>query len=119
MREINKMGKTLKQEAEEYVPPTTLNIADLEKVSVNIELKDGEGKDSDGETFKYKYAEIDGKEYRVAGSVIGQLKAILEKMPATEFVTVTKQGIGLNTRYQTMPFTEGVTKEELVAPTPQ
>ena len=61
---------------------------------------------SDGEVFKYKYAVIDGQEYRVAGSVIGQIKTILEKMPNTKYVTVSKQGTGLSTRYIVMNFNE-------------
>lgn len=99
---------TLKEEAKVYVPPQTLNIADLDKVSVDIELKDGEGTNSKGEDFKYKYVEIDGKEYRVAGTVIGGIKAILEKMPSVKFVSVLKQGSGLNTKYQVVPNTEEV-----------
>ena len=97
---------TLREEAMAYQPPQTLNIADLNKISVDIELKDGKGKDSEGEEFSYKYAEIDGKQYRVAGSVIGGIKAILQKMPNIKFVSVIKQGQGMNTRYQVIPYTE-------------
>jgi len=46
---------TLKETANEYVAPQTKNIADLEKVPVEIELLDGEGKDNNGEVFKYIY----------------------------------------------------------------
>ncbi len=52
---------TLKETAKEYVPPETLNIADLEKIPINIELSDGEGTDKEGKTFKYKYAQIEEK----------------------------------------------------------
>jgi len=104
---------TLKESAMAYEPPTTKNIADLEKVSVETELKDGEGKDNSGEVFKYKYFEIEGQEYRVAGSVIGQIKAILQKMPNTKFITVTKSGQGMSTRYVVMPYTIDTT---VVAP---
>jgi len=97
---------TLKEEAQAYEPPQTLNIADLEKVPVNLELKDGEGKDGEGAVFKYKYAEIEGKKYRIAGSVLGGIKAILEKMPNLQFVSVLRSGQGMNTRYQVIPFTE-------------
>lgn len=94
---------TLKEGSQAYDPPTTLNIADLEKVSIDMDLFDGEGKDSNGETFKYKFAKIDGKEYRVPGSVLGQIKAILEKKPDLKTVAVTKQGQGMNTRYTVIP----------------
>lgn len=94
---------SLKEEALRYEPPQTLNIADLDKIPIDIELKDGEGKDSDGEVFKYKYAVIDGKQYRVAGSIIGGIKALLGKLPNLKYVSVIKQGQGMNTRYQVIP----------------
>jgi len=96
---------TLKQEAEEYVPKETLNIADLDKVSVDIELLDGDGIDKDGKPFSYKYAVIDGKEYRIASTVIGGLKGLLEKIPNLKYICVDKQGSGMNTRYQVIPIT--------------
>ena len=94
---------TLKEAALAYEPPQTLNIADLDKIPVDIELKDGEGKDSDGEVFKYKYAVVEGKNYRVAGSIIGGIKALLQKLPDLKYVSVIKQGQGMNTRYQVIP----------------
>ena len=62
--------------------------------------------DKEGNTFVYKYAEIDGKQYRVAGSIIGGVKAILQKMPNLKEVSVIKQGQGMNTRYQVIPYTQ-------------
>lgn len=94
---------TLSEAAKAYEPPQTLNIADLEKVQVDLELFDGEGKDKDGEVFQYKYAKIDGKDYRVPGSVLGGIKAIMEKKPGLKTVSVIKQGQGMNTRYQVIP----------------
>ncbi len=96
---------SLKDEAIQYEPKTTLNIADLNKIPLSLELKDGQGKTKDGEEFTYKYAVIDGKEYRVAGTIIGGIKAILEKMPNLEFVAVLKSGQGRDTRYQVIPYT--------------
>jgi len=103
---------TIKETAQLYEPPTTLNIADLEKIPIDLELKDGSGKDKDGEEFKYKYAEIEGKQYRVAGSILGGIKAILQKMPNLKYVQVIKQGTGMNTRYNVIPFTE-ITQEQV------
>lgn len=95
---------TLREEALAYEPqPQTLNIADLEKIPVDIELNDGEGRDSTGEIFKYKYAVIEGQKYRVAGSIIGGIKALLQKIPNLQHVAVIKQGQGMNTRYQVIP----------------
>lgn len=97
---------TLKEEALAYEPPQTLNIADLDKIPIDVVLKDGTGKNSDGEEFKYKYTEIGGVQYRVAGSIIGGIKALLEKMPGMTHISVIKQGSGMNTRYQVVPFVE-------------
>jgi len=94
---------TLREEAMAYKPQQTLNIADLERIPVDIELKDGSGRSSDGEEFKYKYAIVNGQQYRVAGSIIGGIKALLQKMPELKFVAVIKQGQGMNTRYQVVP----------------
>ena len=105
---------TLKEEAMAYEPPQTLNIADLESFPVDIEVFDGEGKDKEGQAFKYKFAKIDGKEYRIAGSILGGIKAILQKMPNTKNVSVIKQGQGMNTRYQVIPYTENKVTEELI-----
>ena len=104
---------TLKESAQAYEPPQTLNIADLDKIPIDLELFDGEGKDKEGEVFTYKYAKINGKEYRVAGSILGGIKAILEKIPDLKFVSVIKQGSGMNTRYTVIPYT-GQPEEELV-----
>jgi len=100
--EIKNMA-TLREEAQAYEPPQTLNIADLDKIPIDIELKDGKGKTKEGEDFSYKYAVIDSKEYRVAGSIIGGIKALMEKIPDLQFVAVIRQGMGQNTRYQVIP----------------
>ncbi len=110
---------TIKEEAQAYEPPQTLNIADLDKIPIDLELKDGTGKDKEGLEFKYKYAVVDGKQYRVAGSILGGIKAILQKMPNLQFVQVIKQGQGMNTRYQVIPYTEPqpiTTAEAIVQP---
>jgi len=94
---------TFKESAGTYEAPQTLNIADLDKVQVDIEVFDGQGKDSNGEEFKYKFAKIEGKEYRIPGPVLGGLKAILEKKPDLKAFSVSKQGQGINTRYTVIP----------------
>ena len=108
--EENKMA-SLKESAMAYEAPTTLNIADLDKIPIDLEVKDGEGKDKDGEIFKYKYATIEGKDYRIAGSVLGGIKAILKKVPDLKLVTVIKQGTGMNTRYTVIPYTPAATEK--------
>lgn len=96
----------IKEEAQAYEPPKTLNISDLDKIPVELELKDGEGKNNKGETFNYKFIVVDGKEYRVPGIVLGHLKAILVKMPNLKHFSVLKSGEGLGTTYQVLPITE-------------
>lgn len=120
--EVNQMG-TIKEEAQAYEPPQTLNIADLDKIPINIELNDGTGKDKEGVEFKYKYSVIGGKQYRVASSILGGIKAILHKMPNIQFVQVIKQGHGMNTRYQVIPYytepTTPMTTQEAIVQPPQ
>ena len=99
----------IKEASEQYQPPTTMNIADLDKVAIDIDLKDGEGKNKEGEVFTYKYIEVKGVQYRVPGTVLGGIKAVLSKVPDLKFFAVIKQGEGLSTRYQVIPVTEGET----------
>ena len=111
---------TLREAAQAYEPPQTLNIADLDKIQIDMELKDGTGKDKQGQEFKYKYAEIDGKQYRVAGTILGGIQAILQKVPNLQFVQVIKAGQGMNTRYTVIPYTAPAapitTQEAIVQP---
>lgn len=102
---------TLREEAQAYEPKQTKNIAQLEKIPIDVELKDGEGKDKDGNVFKYKYAEIDGIQYRVPGTVIGGIKSILKKMPHVKYVTVDREGTGMATEYHVMPYVEVPTEK--------
>ena len=94
---------TLKEAATQYEAKQTKNIADLPEVDTNLVLNDGEGTDSSGEKFKYKYLELNNEEYRVPGKVLGDLKAILaENANLTKF-KVTRTGTGLNTKYTVIP----------------
>jgi len=91
---------TLKQESMDYETPQTLNIADLDKVSVGLEINENTATNSEGEEFTYKYVELNGKQYRVPNSVLDELKTILSLKPDVEFVKVNKSGSGLGTRYK-------------------
>lgn len=94
----NKMV-SLKETAQAYEPKTTMNIADLEKVDISLELQDRKGTDGEGKEFDYKVLVIDGKEYRTPNTVIEEIKKIISLKPDVKFVKVTKQGSGLSTRY--------------------
>jgi len=95
---------TLSEFAKTYTPATTKNIADLEEVDTNLVLEDREGTDKSGNTFKYKVIVVNGEDYRVPSSVIGNLKAILSKKPALKKFSVAKQGTTKDdTKYTVIP----------------
>ena len=89
---------TIKESAEEFKPKQTLNIADLKKVSVDLELQN----ETDVE-FPYQYVMIDGEKYRVPISVIKTLNAILEHKQDLKYFKVNKKGEGMNTEYTVIP----------------
>jgi|TARA_Y100000310_G_scaffold62935_1_gene58202 hypothetical protein len=90
---------TLGQEADQYEPPKTKNISELEKVSVDAEIVEKEYEKSDGSTFKLKVIVVDGEDYRVPTSVLKALKTIREEKPELKFLKVKKTGEGLKTEY--------------------
>ena len=94
---------TLKDTAKDYVPKQTKNIAELSEVSIDVEIKDGEGIDNEGKPFKYKFIEINGEAYRVPGSVIGQIKDLLEENANLKRFKVKRTGENLKTRYTVIP----------------
>lgn len=93
------MQKSLKQEAEEYVPPTTKNITELGKVSVDMEVLEKEYSKDDGSTFIVKVITVDGEDYRIPITVIKSLKVILKEKPNLKYFKVAKTGEGLKTVY--------------------
>ena len=95
---------TIKEEAEAYLPKQTKNISELPQISIDFELRDGEGTDKDGKEFKYKFIEINGEEYRVPIIILGQIKDILEENPNMKSFKVKKTGEGkTGTRYTVIP----------------
>lgn len=94
---------TVKESAQLYEAPQSKNIADLDKVKVDLDLFEGRGKDNEGKEFTYKFIEVNGERYRVPGSVLGGLKAVLKKIPNLKYFSVIKDGAGMATRYQVIP----------------
>jgi len=94
---------TLREEASSYEKKLTKNIAELDKVSVDVELHNREGMDGHGKPFKYKVAVLNGEDYRVPWSVLSDLKAILKHRPDTKEVKINSEGTGMNTKYTTVP----------------
>ena len=103
LKEENKQMANLKETALAYEAPQTLNIADLEVVSTDVEVKSETAKNKDDEEFTYNYIEVDGQRYRVPNSVLTELKAILEEQPDLKKFRVKKSGSGLQTRYTVVP----------------
>lgn len=95
---------TIKEQAQNYEQKTTKNVAELPELSVEFDLKDGEGKDKNGNVFKYQYIDVNGEEYRIPGVVLGQIKDILEAKPDLKTFKVKRTGEGkTGTRYTVIP----------------
>ena len=98
---------TLKEDALAYEPKQTKNIAELDKVSIDIATEDDEFEyaDDDGnvKVVKQKIALIDGVKYRVPNSVLNQLKVLLEDNPDMKNFKVKRTGQGLKTDYTVIP----------------
>jgi hypothetical protein len=97
----------LRDEALAYEPKQTKNIAELEKVSVDLDLNADEfetvGEDGHTKTIQQKVIVIEGVKYRVPNSVLNQLKVLLEDNPKISHFKVKKSGSGLNTDYTVIP----------------
>ena len=94
---------TLKEQAMAYVPQTTKNISELQSFPIGVEAREEEHTDNEGKSFKVNVVVVSGEKYRVPNSVLEGIKGILTKMPDIKFVSVLKQGTGMNTRYQVIP----------------
>ena len=93
-------NKTLKENAKDYIPKRTLNVTDLNKVDLSFPMEDRTGTDKEGKEFSYKVIVINEQEYRVAGTVLGEIQKILKLKPEAKYVKVTSTGSGLNTKYE-------------------
>ena len=97
---------SLRGEAEGYVPQTTKNVTELEKVSVDLETREEEFTDSEGKPFTVMKITVDNEDYRIPKTVLKQLKEFLKEMPDLKFFKVNSTGTGLNTEYTTIPLVE-------------
>ena len=100
----------LNEFAKDFEPASkTKNIADLKEVSTDIDLLDDEFEVTDKLTkqikkVKQKIIVVEGEQYRVPSSVIGQLKVVLEDNPNCKKFKVKKTGTTMDdTRYQVIP----------------
>lgn len=95
--------KSIKELAETYEAPQTLNISDLEVISTDLKCEEktfNKGKENE---FTILVTTRDGKDYRVPPSILGNLKSILEEKPKLKFFKVKKEGEGMKTRYTVIP----------------
>ena len=101
----------LKDAAKEYEPSQkTKNIADLPKVSTDLELVDDSFEFTKGDetkTVNQKVVVVDDEKYRVPATVLQQLRVLLEDSPNLRFFKVKKSGTTKeDTRYQVIPIME-------------
>lgn len=95
---------SLKQASQDYKPIEIKNIADLDVVSIDLDLKTEEGINQETQkSFSYEYIEVDGEKYRVPVSVKKSLQAILKQNPKITKFKVSKTGEGLKTTYTVIP----------------
>ena len=91
---------SIKDFAKAFEPQQMKNIADLETVEANTEIKRETRKDQSNEEYNVMFIVKDGEEYRVPPSVVSQLKAVIEAKPDLTTFKVTKSGQGMGTKYQ-------------------
>jgi len=102
----------LNERAENYEPVEFKNIADFDKIPVDMETYQKEVVYTEGEEPKLedfvKLKDVKGVEYevKVPKRVLAQLKAQLEKNPGIKNFSVAKTGEGKQTDYTVIPLTE-------------
>lgn len=96
---------SIREAAEKFQPKNkeTLNIADLDKVSIGVPIEERTFKEGTPDMFTVKVAIVQEKEYRVPDSVLESLKQLLVAVPKMNYFKVLKNGTGKDTRYQTIP----------------
>ena len=97
---------SIKDNAKAYEPPTTKNISELDKVSVDLVIEEKEFERKDETKFKVNVIVVEGEDYRIPTSVLKNLKAILEEKPELKFFKVKKTGEGLKTEYTVITLEE-------------
>ena len=106
------MAQTIGEAAENYKSSQTMNIADLEKVSTDLQLVDDEFEFTDRVTGQLKKVQqeviiIDDIKYRVPKTVLQQLRVLMEDNKELKFFKVKKTGTDKeNTKYQVIPLLE-------------
>jgi len=95
----------LKEAATKFVAKTISNVAVLDRVPINAEIELKTFKEGTKEEYESYIATIEGNEFYIAMSVMGQIQEFIADMPGLKAVRVKKNGEGLNTRYVVIPLT--------------
>ena len=93
----------IKTFAKEFEPQQMKNIADIEVVRTDTEIRKESRKDQNNEEYTVMFIIKDGEEYRVPSSVVTQLKTLVESKPDLASFKVVKTGTGMSTKYQVIP----------------
>lgn len=94
---------TVKESAENYVPASSLTIADLEAVSVEQEIVEKTYKKGTDDEYTNNVIVMNGKDYRVPDVVLKQLKVMISEKPEMKTFKVKKEGEGIGTTYTVIP----------------
>ena len=89
----------LRETSKAYEPKKTKNIADLEAVSLDVEISKTSGTDKEGKDFEFHVAKVAEEDYRVPSSVLEAIQTLLESKPQVKTIKVVKKGTGMNTSY--------------------
>lgn len=87
---------SIKDAAQSYVPASSLNIADLEEVSVEEDIVEKTYKEGEDDEYTNNVLVRDGKDYRVPDVVLKQLKVQVAAKPDMKTFKVNKEGSGIN-----------------------
>jgi hypothetical protein len=90
---------TMREAANKYEAPKTLNICELQKVSTEIDIQHKVVGSGTPDAFEYDFISVSGKDYRVPKTVIKQLKQQLSIRKDAVWFKVLRDGTGMNTEY--------------------
>jgi hypothetical protein len=93
----------MKEQAQSYKQNEIKNIAELGKVSVDIEVKEEVANKGKEDEFSFKYCEVNDIKYRIPNGVFKQLKALLAEKASLKSFKVLKSGEGMSTSYMVVP----------------
>ena len=94
---------SIKDKAQAYEPKKTKNVADLEVVRTDIDIKEETFNEGKEDEFTINTIVVEDETYRVPDSVLKSLKAILTEKPELKTFKVVRTGEGMNTTYTVVP----------------